>query len=92
MNTRPSDDVTTRYRIFAVKYHGPAAVKGSRVTIHDLRHNKRRVLTYDDRFSSSLDIATDHLLRNGITVDALGLANKDCDCVLLSRDMATPLK
>lgn len=85
------DQPELRFRMFRAVYHGPAAVRGSRIIIHDLRHGKRKTINYGDH-GRTFEQATAYLRSIGITVDALGLANKDADCTILSRDMATQLK
>lgn len=85
--------IDTRYRMFRVTYSGPTASgRGSRVVIRDLRHNKTVILHKADKFRDSSDQAANHLESIGISVDAMGLADLDADCLLLSRDISTPLR
>lgn len=81
-----------RFRMFSVKYIHPANVRGSRVHIKDLRRNKSKFISFDETQRDIGDMALNYLLSIGISVDAMGLANKDSDCVLLSLDIFTPLK
>lgn len=95
MNKPSVHDVQLRYRVFAVKYCGPGQVRGSRVIIHDLRNNRRKVLPYDDELGLSGDQALGYLEKRGIKVHALGLhdvaVNGSKVELLLSEDFKTPL-
>ena len=91
--------VEVRYRPFVVKYHGTTDAHGSRISIRDLRHNKRKVIPYDsDHFGigSVGEQATAYLRSIGISVDALALAdvpiNGTAVELLLSTDFATQLR
>jgi len=85
-------DIRARYRPFRVTYHGPGNVRGARYTIRDLRHGKRRTLPYDYELNSVADMAMAYLARIGIEVNAMALADKDCDCLLLTTDFQTDLR
>lgn len=76
----------SRFRMFSVRYFP------YRVQIKDLRHNKTRYLYRDDQFRDIQDQALNYLIGIGISVDGMGLANLDSNCVFLSKDIATPLK
>lgn len=88
----PEEQPDLRFRMFTAVYVCPGTKRGSRITITDLRHNTRKTLNYDDGKGRTFEQATAYLRSIGITVDAMGLADKDCDCCLLSRDKSTPLK
>lgn len=76
----------SRFRMFRVRYFP------YRVQIKDLRHNKIKYLHRSDDYRDIQDQALNYLISIGISVDGMGLADKDSDCVLLSKDIATPLK
>jgi hypothetical protein len=85
-------DIATRYRMFSVHYFGPGNRFGSRIKLKDLRHNKTKWISYCDTTGRMDDQAVQYLDSIGISVDALGLADKDSDCIFLSLDISTQLK
>lgn len=56
-------------RIFKLKYIGASNTKGSRVSIHDLRFGKRRMIPYNHEFNNIGQIAQAYLWTRGITCD-----------------------
>lgn len=85
-------DITLRYRMFQVSYTGASGFWGSRVKIRDLRHKKTKSITYRADGGRTGDQAIEYLESIGISIQAIGLAHEDCDCMLLSEDTSTPLK
>ena len=49
-----------------VNYIPATNTKGSRVSLHSPRFNKRKYIPYDHAYNSSRDIAISYLERNGI--------------------------
>lgn len=83
-----------RYRAFAVKFHGPSHVKGSRLTITDTRHNKRRILPKDHSFRDVYEQAYHYLESIGIAICGSLVADVKPfgDQMLLTEDFETPLR
>lgn len=55
-------------RFFEIIYKGPTERSGSRVLIRDLRHEKRRILSYDYSYNSITDQAIEYLEKKGIAI------------------------
>ncbi len=86
------DRIEARFRPFKVKYLGPGNVRGSRISIRDLRHGKRLVFGYDDAAQGdSSDQAVAKLESLGIKIEALALADFGDGVMLLSSDFSTPM-
>lgn len=81
-----------RYRMFQVHYVSPTETRGSRIQIKDLRKNKSKFIQYDDSKGRTDEQAQQYLESIGISVDAMGMADKDSDCVFLSKNFETDLK
>ena len=88
-------DVSKRYRAFALGFVPCSNRRGSRISIHDLRHGKRKIIPYNhDVQGRTDDQALTYLASIGIKVTALALCDFGMkhNVVLLSEDFATPLK
>lgn len=64
------------YRAFRVRYIPATDTKPSRVSIHDLRNNKRKVISYNHEFSNIYQIAEKYLSDIGITCCGVSEASK----------------
>lgn len=87
--------VDRRYRVFRVKYHGPGNVRGSRVSVTDLRTGERVCFPYQHTGGDAHDQAIARLAARGIATDALGLADRrdgQGEVFLLSRTFGVGLK
>jgi hypothetical protein len=53
-------------RAFEIKYISPTDTKGARVSINDLRHNKRKIIYFDYEENNIKDMANKYLKECGI--------------------------
>lgn len=73
------------YRGFIVRYIGPSNTRGSRISIHDTRHNVRRVINYSHEISGHYDDqAKDWLEGQGIPICGQVLTDALPSTILLS--------
>jgi hypothetical protein len=84
-------DITERFRIFQIHFVPCGNVVGARIRIRDMRRNKTKYIPYSHEYRDAQDEALNYLEKIGIPVDAIGLANKDRDCVFLSKNITTDL-
>lgn len=77
-------------RCFIIKYKGPTDFKGARVSIKDLRFNKRVLIPWDHSLNGVFDIAEAYLKSRGIKCQYMGSAGSDA--LIMSSDFETPIK
>lgn len=78
-----------RYRMFRVRFKACTDLKGSRVSIYDMRSNKRKIIDYNSD-SCSVETAMKYLHSIGITI--IGEVNASDDDFLLTENFTTPLR
>jgi|TARA_R100000081_G_C4814411_1_gene173684 hypothetical protein len=71
-----------------VKYLGPTNTKGSRIKLTDKWFGQSKTISYDYRFSSSMEGATSFLIKNGWTV----LGRNGEDMIILVKEWNKRLK
>ena len=55
------------FRSFEIKYVSATDTKGSRISIHDLRNNKRKIISYNYEYNNIYQIAEAYLSSVGIS-------------------------
>lgn len=90
--SKTQSQIEIRYRYFRVTYVGATDYKPSRIKIHDMRQDIKKFISYDYEFNNISDQAISYLGKLGINVEALAIANKDSDCLLLTKNFSTELK
>lgn len=89
---KTQSDIQNRYRYFKISFLGPTNSRPSRVKIYDMRRNKGKFISYDAEFRNISDMAINYLESVGIQIDGMAIANKDSDCLLLTKNFLTDLK
>ena len=77
------------YRAFEIKYIPATNIKGSRVSIHDLRNNKRKIIPYDYEFNNIYQIAEKYL--SGIGITCCGVSEAPKGYILFSENFETQI-
>jgi hypothetical protein len=89
---KSTDSIQLRYRPFKVKYLTPGSVRGSRIKITDLRREESITIEYDDGKGQAIDQAAEYLTKRGIKIEAMSMAFKDSEILLLTQDFKTAMK
>jgi len=76
-------------RAFDIKFLGATDTRGARVSINDLRHDKKIIISYDYEFNSIYEIAKNHLEKIGIKI--LYCVESKKGYILLTDDFATQI-
>ena len=77
------------YRAFDIKYVPATNTKCSRVSIHDLRNNKRKIISYNYEYNNIYQIAEAYL--SGIGITCTGVSETPKGYILFTDNFETQI-
>ena len=78
------------YRSFEIKYISATDTRGTRVSIHDLRFDRKKIIPYNYEFDNIHQIAESYL--SGIGISCLGVSETPQGYILFTTNFETQIQ